>query len=109
MRLAKRADMNVRFSIQVLLASLVSFHFFPHDAAILVLPLALLVNEALRGRVRTPFGVSVVLCSICIYLTPFVTHLQVGMPIVCCALLVLLGGIRYLRGSPARPLAISES
>ncbi len=82
-QLVKRRDQSVDFSVQVVLATLVSYHLYPHDAAVLVLPLFLLLNNTLDKGIKTPFGISVVCIATCIYLAPFVTPLQVGMLIVC--------------------------
>jgi hypothetical protein len=106
-RFAKRKDLSIVFSIQVVLATLVSYHLYPHDAAVLVLPLFLLLNSALDKGIKTPFGISIVCIATCIYLAPFVAPLEVSMPIVCTACLVLLACVRYAPGSPFGTLALS--
>lgn len=89
-RILKCPDLSLRFSSQVLLALLVSYHLYPHDAAVLILPLAILLNHVLNSDVGAKYRRTVVLCVACIYLLPLVAGLKVGMTAIGIATLVLL-------------------
>jgi hypothetical protein len=82
-------DLGVRFSMQVLLTALISYHFYPHDGAILVLPIMLLLDRALQGTDRR-FRLSIIGCAACTYLVPLAGGLSWGMPVVAASSLALL-------------------
>lgn len=88
--LRRRADLTPRFSLQILLAAAISYHFFPHDAAILVLPLVLLANQSLNEASGGKFRIAVLAGCACIYLIPFFVHLELGMQTIAIAYLALL-------------------
>jgi hypothetical protein len=94
-RNSKQSDLGLRFAIQVFLASLVSYHLYPHDVAILILPMALLFDYALREGVDRRFKTAVLIATGGVYLAPFVTPLQVSMPIIGLSSLVLLSWVRF--------------
>lgn len=94
-RNSKQSDLGLRFATQVFLASLVSYHLFPHDAAILILPIALLFDYSLREGVERRFKTAVLIATGCVYLAPFVTSLQVCMPIIGLSSLVLLSWVCF--------------
>lgn len=93
-RNSKQPDMGLRFATQVFLASLVSYHLYPHDAAILVLPIALLFDYARREGTDRRFRTAVMIATGSVYLAPFVAPLQVCMPIIGISSLVLLSWVR---------------
>lgn len=99
-RNAKQSHLSLRFATQIFLASLVSYHLYPHDAAILILPIALLFDYALREGTDQRFRTVVLIATGCVYLVPFITPLQVCMPIIGISSLVLLSWIRS--GLPAK-------
>lgn len=89
-RILQCRDSSLRFSLQVLLAVMISYHLYPHDASVLILPLAILLNHSLNKEVELKFRRAVVILVTIIYLTPLVAHLQVGMPLIGIASFVLL-------------------
>ena len=89
-RLSRYNNLAMRFSVQVLLAVLISYHLYPHDAAVLVLPILILLDRALQDTADRTFKISVFTCVVCAFLVPFVAGLYVGMPVVGVASLVLL-------------------
>lgn len=105
-RILKCSDLSARFSSQVLLAILISFHLYPHDGSILILPAVILLNHVLDRDIRVRFRRAVVLCVSLIYLVPLVAHLRISMPIIGLATLVLLG-LEQSQFSPNRvPVAV---
>jgi Glycosyltransferase family 87 len=97
-RQASHAELSRRFSTQVLLAALVSYHLYPHDAAVLVLPWLLFLNSAFdpaRGRRSHS---RVIFSSLFVYLIPFFAPLQLAMPLIGIASVMLLV---LLRSTPA--------
>lgn len=89
-RITKCSNASLRFSAQVLLAIMVSYHLYPHDATILIIPVMILLNHAMREGVGRRFKRIVFLCAAFIYFTPLVAPLNLGMPIIGIASLVLL-------------------
>jgi hypothetical protein len=73
----------------------VSYHLYPHDVAILILPMALLFDYSLREGVDRRFRTAVLIATGGVYLAPFVTPLQVSMPIIGLSSLVLLSWVRF--------------
>lgn len=89
-RLSSHRELGLRFSIQVLVAILISFHLYPHDAAILVLPLMIILNRSRSCALDRRFKTAVLLCITCMYLFAF-TGLRTGMPVVgLCSLFLLI-------------------
>jgi hypothetical protein len=89
-RLSRYNNLPLRFSVQVLLAILISYHLYPHDSAVLVLPIQLLLSRALQDGTERTFKITVLACAVCAYLVPFVAGLYVGMPVIGAASLALL-------------------
>jgi hypothetical protein len=106
LRISKQADLSIRFSIQVLLATLVSFHLYPHDATVLVLPVLVLLNSSLRPEVDRRSRTAFVICAIGIYLLPLCAPLQLSMPVIGIAALVLLAWVQYWPKSEAVAMAL---
>lgn len=101
-RLSYRRELGLRFSIQVLMAILVSYHLYPHDSAILVLPVMILLNRSQSYAVDRRFKTAVLLCIVCMYLFAF-TGLRTGMPVVgLCSLVLLIMARNEESKSPAR-------
>ena len=73
------AGLDLRFSMQVVLATIVSYHLFPHDFSILLLPLLLTLNRCVGSGFRSPFGSVLRNCRSC--------HLLLS---ICCPLACLL-------------------
>jgi len=97
MHLLKPGNVSLRFSAQVVLATLVSYHLYPHDASILILPLVLLLNHSVCHGSRTRLGIAIWVAAAAMYLCPFFTELSVSMPIFFCASTVLLVTSTLLR------------
>jgi hypothetical protein len=93
-RLSNHRELGMRFSTQVLVAILISYHLYPHDAAILVLPLMILLDRSRSYAIERQFKTVVLVCIACTYLFPF-TGLRTGMPVVGLCSLVLLIIARY--------------
>jgi len=89
-RLKQYGALKLTFAVQVLLACIVSYHFFPHDGAVLVLPLLILVDLALQRATERPFRIAVLVCASCVYIMPFIGGLYIGMPVVGIASFLLL-------------------
>jgi hypothetical protein len=90
LRLSQYKNMSLRFATQVLLACMISYHLYPHDSAVLVLPFLLLLNHALEDAAGKTFRIAVLTCTICAYLVPFVAGLYVGMPVIGATSLALM-------------------
>jgi len=88
-RLSLYRSLSVGFAIQVLLSCMISYHLYPHDAAVLILPFLLLLNYALQDANQRALKIAVMACVSCAYLFPFL-GLYVGMPAIGAAALVLL-------------------
>jgi hypothetical protein len=84
------ADLKSRFSSQILLSVLISYHLYPHDATILILPIAIMLNQAMDAGAERKFRIAVFICAGLIYLLSLFAPLQVGMPVVGIASLLLL-------------------
>jgi hypothetical protein len=105
-RQTKQASLSMRFSMQVLLATLISYHLYPHDAAVLILPWLLFLNCSLvEGNRR--FASTVTVASLVLYLVPFVAPLQIGMPIIGLASAILLALLQ--RRPVAKPMQMASS
>ena len=89
-RITRCVDFKLRFSAQVLLAVLISYHLYPHDATILIFPVAVLLNHAMQAGVERRFRLTVFTCAALVYFVPLVAPLQVGMPLIGIASLLLL-------------------
>ena len=90
LKLKRYANQALLYALQVLLAAMISYHFYPHDGAILVLPVMILLAHAFGNPVQRTFKVGVLVCSACAYLAPFVGGIYVGMPVVGLSSLALL-------------------
>ena len=90
LKLKRYANKALLYALQVLLAAMISYHFYPHDGAILVLPVMILLAHAFGKPVQRTFKVGVLICSACAYLAPFVGGIYVGMPVVGLSSLALL-------------------
>lgn len=89
-RLKQYKGLKLTFAVQVLLACIISYHFFPHDGTVLVLPVLILADLALQDATERFFRFAVLLCAACIYLMPFIGGLYIGMPVIGIASLALL-------------------
>jgi hypothetical protein len=89
-RITRCGDLKLRFCAQVLLSVLISYHLYPHDAAILIFPVAVLLNQAMDARVEKRFRITVFTCAGAIYLVSLFVPLPVGMPAIGIACLLLL-------------------
>lgn len=107
-KLSRYEDLDLSFAMQVLLASLISYHCYPHDAAVLVLPFLLLLNFALHEAHGRVLKISVLVCVSSAYLLPFVGGLSVGMPAIAAVCLVLLALARRVALTRTTPFAIHE-
>lgn len=93
-RLKKYNSFGISFSMQVILTTLISYHLYPHDDAVLVLPILILLDRALEpGAVRN-FRVSVLVFASCAYLIPLAGGLSFGMPVLAASALGLLAVAR---------------
>jgi len=90
LRLRQYRILALNFAIQVLLACMISYHLYPHDAAVLILPLLLLLNHTLQYQSGRALKLTVLTCAGCAYLVPLFGGLYVGMPAIGLAGLVLL-------------------
>lgn len=95
-----RGDLSLRFSTQVILATLVSYHLYPHDATILILPLIILLNQFALSGMRSRRGKVVAIAALTMYLSPFIAPLQVSMPLVFCASVALLSCLQLELRAP---------
>lgn len=93
------------YALQVLLITAISYHFYPHDGAVLVLPILLLLNHALEIQDQRKIKISILSCSACAYLAPFIGGMYVGMPMIGLSSLVLL----VITRSEALKLPIAQS
>jgi hypothetical protein len=108
-RLSRYKSLSFRFSIQVLLAVMISYHLYPHDGAVLVLPILMLLDCVAQDSTERVFKIVVLTCAICAYLVPLVAGLYIGMPVIGAAGLALLIAARnqalktpVLSAAPAR-------
>jgi hypothetical protein len=92
--------------MQVLLAALISYHLYPHDAAVLVLPWLLFLNYSL-GEGSRRFASRTTVATLVLYLVPFVAPLQVSMPLIGLASVVLL--VLMHRAPVAKPILVMSS
>jgi len=113
-RLKRYTNTALLYSLQLLLAAMISYHFYPHDGAVLVLPFLILLGRALEPGAERSFKIAVLLCSGCAYLAPFVAGMYVGMPIIGLSSLALLVIARrealklsIVSALPARPDSIN--
>jgi hypothetical protein len=88
-RLGNQRELGLRFPTQVLLAILISYHLYPHDVAILVLPLLILLDRSRNHGIGRPVKTAILVCIASMYLFPFV-GVRIGMPVVGLCTLVLL-------------------
>jgi hypothetical protein len=107
LRRTKQTSLSMRFSMQVLLAALISYHLYPHDAAVLVLPWLLFLDYSLEQGSRRGFATTATVASLVLYLVPFVAPLQIGMPIIGLAAVILLAFLQ--RPLVARPMQMASS
>ncbi len=89
-RLSRYRSLSLRFSIEVFVAIMISYHFYPHDEAVLVLPTLLLLDRAAQDSTARSFKIVVLTSAICAYLAPVVAGLYVGMPFIGAASLAML-------------------
>jgi hypothetical protein len=106
-RRTNQPNLSMRFSSQVLLATLISYHLYPHDGAVLVLPWLLFVNHAFGEGSERRSSSKIVIASLVVYLVPFVAPLQISMPLIGLASLVLLAHLR--RAPVAMPVLMVSS
>lgn len=90
LRLKKYRNFGVLFSMQVILATLISYHLYPHDGAVLIMPIMILLDCGLRAGSNRKFKIPVIVCAACAYLVPLAGGLSVGMPVLCVCSLGLL-------------------
>jgi hypothetical protein len=103
----KQTSLSMRFSMQVLLATLISYHLYPHDAAVLVLPWLLFLDFSFEEGSRRGLATTATVASLVLYLVPFVAPLQIGMPIIGLASVILLALLQ--RPPVARPMQMASS
>lgn len=89
-RFTKNTNLHVKLASQVLLATLVSYHLYPHDATVLVLPALIFINSSLQPGCKHGQRTAIVIGAIAIYLIPLFAPLQIGMPVIGMAALTLL-------------------
>ena len=99
-RMAKKRDLTKRFGAQVLLATLVSYHLYPHDATVLVLPALIFFNSSLQPEFKHGPRTALIAGGIVIYLLPLLAPLQIGMPLIGVAALTLLVWVLSWPNSP---------
>jgi hypothetical protein len=87
------SSLDLLFSAQVVIATIVSYHLFVHDASILLLPILLALNRLAGPTCRKGSGLLFALATGIMYVVPHVTALRVSMPIVFGASVLLLGGL----------------
>jgi len=107
LRRSKQTSLSMRLSMQVLLATLISYHLYPHDAAVLVLPWLLFLDYSSEEGSRRRFATTATVTSLVLYLVPFVAPLQIGMPIIGLASVILLTLLQ--RPPVARPMQMASS
>ncbi len=88
---ARQAEMlDLRFSLLVTTAAAISYHFFVHNATILLLPVVLAADyfagAERPARLRVPFLIAVAT----MYFAPFIIPEPVDMLVFFCGLIVLL-------------------
>jgi len=108
-RLKRYKSLRLSFAVQVLLTCMISYHLFPHDGAVLVLPLLILLDRALQDASERTFKVAVLICAAGAYLMPFLGGLYVGMPLIAIASLMLLILARNAALKPPVPTAAHAS
>jgi Glycosyltransferase family 87 len=106
-RMAKRMDLSAKFAAQVLLATLVSYHLYPHDATVLVLPALIFINSSLRPEFKHEPRTALIAGGVAIYLIPLLAPLQFSMPVIGVAALTLLLWVQYWPNS--RTAAVTPS
>lgn len=89
-RLRRYTNTSLLYSVQLLMAAMISYHFYPHDGAVLVLPFLMLLGRALEDLTERRLKIAILICSACAYLAPFVGGMYVGMPIIGLCSLALL-------------------
>jgi hypothetical protein len=89
-RLKRYINAALLYSIQLLLAAMISYHFYPHDGAVLLFPMLILLGHALEGSTERRSKIAILLCCACAYLGPFVAGMYVGMPVIGLSSLALL-------------------
>ena len=87
----RRGNTALRVASQVVLAMIISYHLYPHDASILILPLLLLLYWCICWGVRASLTVVVMCIAVLAYVCPLALPLNWSMPLVFCASVGLLG------------------
>jgi hypothetical protein len=89
MLLHQNVEWSLRFAYFVLVGCVTSYHFFPHNACLLLLPILLVANTALgdgvSARERWTFSVA----CLTIYLAPNLLPLGIAMPLLAIASILL--------------------
>jgi hypothetical protein len=82
--LLKNSNIETRYSFAVAVAvsALISYHFFPHNACILLLPQLLIANDLLSRERSTVWKRLLALAILAIYLAPNLLPLNWAMPVV---------------------------
>lgn len=89
-RLSQYRSLRLCFAVQVLLACMISYHLFPHDGSVFLIPILILVDHALQDSTERAFKIAVLICSAGAYLVPLIAGLYIGMYFIGAASLVLL-------------------
>jgi len=93
LRTVGASELDLYFSMQVIVAVAVSYHLYPHDAVILALPLLLMLNRCAGLGFGTPLGRTFAITAFAIYVCPLISPPRISMPIVFCACMGMLMGL----------------
>jgi hypothetical protein len=94
---------SLRYALFVLVGCVISYHFFPHNASVLLLPILLSANRVLSEAVPVQWRWTFAAAVLAIYLGPNLLPLGVAMPLLGCAaivLMTLLAEYKRLQPSP---------
>lgn len=98
----QNVEWSLRFAYFVLVGCITSYHFFPHNACLLLLPILLVANTALGDGASAPERRMFAVGCLTIYLAPNLLPLGIAMPLLALASIVL--AVSALRISQGRSM-----
>jgi len=95
-------SLDVKFGFFVAISAVVSYHFFPHNACVVLLPLLLVAKEVGNESLSKYWRGLLSVAALGIYLAPNLLPLRIAMPVMAAMILLLSGLLLAYRDDSAK-------